>query len=300
DSIPALRAMIFGKVQHTDAQKQPGKYVALDCEMVGVGIDGEESSLARVSIVNFHGVVLLDEFVSQKERVVDYRTQWSGIRPADMVHAHPFEEVQKRVADLLQDRILIGHAVYNDLKALLLAHPRSYTRDTQHLAYKHKVVKGKRPALRNLVKQELGVAIQEGEHSSVTDARATIAIFRIHRKEWEKDQKAPLMRATAVADPQSEEDEEPVALDHGKGSKKRSATDDLSEDDSDIEPEPPAKSTRSKKVASRPPRAGSGKTGISTGLTVVVKRRGVKSKEGRAAVQSKTKSADPDWWKRLG
>lgn len=54
--------------------------------MVGVGIDGEESSLARVSIVNFHGVVLLDEFVSQKERVVDYRTQWSGIRPADMVH----------------------------------------------------------------------------------------------------------------------------------------------------------------------------------------------------------------------
>ena len=54
--------------------------------MVGVGIDGEESSLARVSIVNYHGVILLDEVVKQRERVVDYRTEWSGIRPGDMVN----------------------------------------------------------------------------------------------------------------------------------------------------------------------------------------------------------------------
>jgi len=54
--------------------------------MVGVGIDGEESSLARVSIVNYHGVVLLDEVVKQRERVVDFRTEWSGIRPGDMVN----------------------------------------------------------------------------------------------------------------------------------------------------------------------------------------------------------------------
>jgi RNA exonuclease 4 len=53
--------------------------------MVGVGIDGEESSLARVSIVNYWGAVQMDEIVKQKERVVDYRTQWSGIRPSDMV-----------------------------------------------------------------------------------------------------------------------------------------------------------------------------------------------------------------------
>lgn len=63
----------------------PGKYLAIDCEMVGVGIDGEESSLARVSIVNYWGKVQLDEFVKQKERVADYRTKWSGIRPSDMV-----------------------------------------------------------------------------------------------------------------------------------------------------------------------------------------------------------------------
>ena len=64
---------------------RPGRYLALDCEMVGVGIDGSESSLARVSIVNFYGAVLMDEFVRQRERVVDYRMQFSGVRERDLI-----------------------------------------------------------------------------------------------------------------------------------------------------------------------------------------------------------------------
>jgi len=54
--------------------------------MVGVGLEGAESSLARVSLVNFYGAEILDGFVRQRERVVDYRTQWSGVRDTDMVH----------------------------------------------------------------------------------------------------------------------------------------------------------------------------------------------------------------------
>ena len=53
------------------------------------------------------------------------------------------------------------------IQALLLSHPRNMTRDTQYYAWKHKLVKGNRVALRNLVQQELGLAIQTGEHSSV-------------------------------------------------------------------------------------------------------------------------------------
>jgi hypothetical protein len=45
--------------------------------------------------------------------------------------AKSFEAVQTQVAALLKDRILVGHAVYNDLKALLLSHPHTATRDTQ-------------------------------------------------------------------------------------------------------------------------------------------------------------------------
>lgn len=136
--------------------------------MVGVGPEGVESSLARVSLVNYHGAVQLDAFVKQRERVTDYRTQWSGIRASDMIHAKPFEEVQSEVAGLLEGRVLVGHAVHNDLKVLMLGHPRGMTRDTQYHAGKARMLGTNRPALRNLVKAEVGVSIQEGEHSSVS------------------------------------------------------------------------------------------------------------------------------------
>lgn len=58
--------------------------VAMDCEMVGVGPGGEESMLARVSIVNYFGKCVYDKFVKPTEKVTDYRTAVSGIRPADI------------------------------------------------------------------------------------------------------------------------------------------------------------------------------------------------------------------------
>lgn len=42
--------------------------VAIDCEMVGIGIENE-SVLARISIVNFHGLVIYDKFVQSSEPV---------------------------------------------------------------------------------------------------------------------------------------------------------------------------------------------------------------------------------------
>ncbi len=54
--------------------------------MVGVGPKGRQSSVARVSVVNYRGAVQLDEFVRQKEPVVDYRTPHSGVRQCDLVN----------------------------------------------------------------------------------------------------------------------------------------------------------------------------------------------------------------------
>ena len=73
----------------------PGKYLAIDCEMVGIAGDSskpsledrsDESSLARVSVVNYYGAVQLDVFVRQRERVTDWRTAVSGVRESDMAH----------------------------------------------------------------------------------------------------------------------------------------------------------------------------------------------------------------------
>ncbi|GAA5924894.1 hypothetical protein JCM3775_006311 [Rhodotorula graminis] len=166
-------------------QRDPGQYLAIDCEMVGVGPEGVESTLARVSIVNYHGSTILDRFVRPRERVTDYRTWVSGVREEDLRNAPSFQEVQKEVAALIKDRILIGHALSNDTQVLLLSHPWHMTRDTSKYAPLQGLAKTKRPGLKNLAKLALGVDIQAGEHSSVTDARATMALYRTQKSAWE-------------------------------------------------------------------------------------------------------------------
>jgi len=73
------------------------------------------------------------------------------------------------VSDILQDRILIGHAIRHDLGVLLLSqsHPRRDIRDTSKHPEFRKLSKGKTPGLKRLAKEILGIDIQGGEHSSV-------------------------------------------------------------------------------------------------------------------------------------
>mmetsp|Transcript_36251 Transcript_36251/g.80685 ORF Transcript_36251/g.80685 Transcript_36251/m.80685 type:complete len:493 (+) Transcript_36251:452-1930(+) len=166
--------------------------IAMDCEMVGVGPNGVRSAVARVCLVNNEGNVLLDAHVSPKEPVTDFRTRYSGIRPADLQGPGvlSLEEAQEKVSKLLTGCTLVGHALHNDLKALLLDHPRKDRRDTATYPPLMKAPapgrKMKARALRHLAKEELGLTIQEGEHSPVDDARAALYIYHRHRKDWER------------------------------------------------------------------------------------------------------------------
>ncbi|KAJ3188874.1 3'-5' exonuclease [Gaertneriomyces sp. JEL0708] len=163
-----------------------GKYLAMDCEMVGVGPNGELSALARVSLVNFHGHTVLDEFVLPLEEVTDYRTFVSGITPELLKGGKPFKEVQQRVADLIKDRIVVGHALHNDFKVLFLNHPARLQRDTATFGKFHDLMRTKKPALRKLAKKVLGLDIHGGQHSSVEDARVAMLLYRKERVEWEQ------------------------------------------------------------------------------------------------------------------
>ena len=158
--------------------------VAIDCEFVGTGADGTGNALARVSIVNFHSAVLYDKYVKPVEAVTDYRTSVSGIKPQ---HVHSkaaisFKQCQREVAALLDGRIVVGHALHNDLSVLLLSHPKHLVRDTA----KFKGLCPDRPrSLKNLAAEVLGLDIQRGEHNSVEDARCTLALYKHHRTKWE-------------------------------------------------------------------------------------------------------------------
>ena len=111
-----------------------GKYISLDCEMVGTGLPPHtDNVLARVSVVNFHGEQLYDSYVLPSPGLIveDYRTFVSGIQPHHLKpgYARPFVEVQTDVAHLLHARILVGHALRNDLDVLMLSHPKRDVRD---------------------------------------------------------------------------------------------------------------------------------------------------------------------------
>ncbi|XP_051273474.1 RNA exonuclease 4 [Dicentrarchus labrax] len=164
--------------------------VAIDCEMVGVGPDGEESILARVSLVNQFGKCIYDKYVKPTEKVTDYRTAFSGIRPEDIKDGEDVKTVQKEVAEILQGRIVVGHAIHNDLKILLLDHPKKKIRDTQKYKPFKKTVKSGRPSLKLLCKEILNVNVQQGEHSSVQDAQATMRLYTLVKKQWEAEIKA--------------------------------------------------------------------------------------------------------------
>lgn len=45
------------------------QYIALDCEMVGIGIGGKTHMVARVSIVNQIGEILIDKYVKPQRSV---------------------------------------------------------------------------------------------------------------------------------------------------------------------------------------------------------------------------------------
>ncbi|KAJ2909360.1 3'-5' exonuclease [Coemansia aciculifera] len=179
------RPVLDGSKISKEKREALGKYLAIDCEMVGAGYKGSRSMLARVSVVNYYGHVVLDAFVKPVEPVTDYRTWVSGIRKSDLANGRPFKVVQEEVAALFEGRVLVGHAIKNDLAALMISHPPLLIRDTSRYSEFRKLNKGAAPALRKLAATLLSITIQEGEHSSVTDAKTTMLLYRKVKDAWE-------------------------------------------------------------------------------------------------------------------
>nr|XP_012229345.1 PREDICTED: RNA exonuclease 4 isoform X2 [Linepithema humile]XP_012229346.1 PREDICTED: RNA exonuclease 4 isoform X2 [Linepithema humile]XP_012229347.1 PREDICTED: RNA exonuclease 4 isoform X2 [Linepithema humile] len=173
------------------------KHIAMDCEMVGIG-DGTESMIARVSIVNRHGNCIYDKYVKPREKVVDYRTAVSGIRPEDLQDGEDFNIVQKEVADILKGRVLVGHALKHDLSVLYLSHPRRLWRDTSRYKPFRQTTKGNTPSLKKLAHELLGKEIQVGEHSSVEDARTAMHLYMLYKGKWESERKGRWLQICTI------------------------------------------------------------------------------------------------------
>uniref|UniRef100_A0A8R1E263 RNA exonuclease 4 n=1 Tax=Caenorhabditis japonica TaxID=281687 RepID=A0A8R1E263_CAEJA len=168
---------------------EPTKVMALDCEYVGGGMNGAHDVLARISLVNELGKIVYDKYVKPTEKVTDYRTAVSGIRPENLLKAIPFDRAQTEISKLLDGRIVVGHAVHNDFRVLKLNHVRKLTRDTAKCAVLRTMAKHEqgRVSLKKLAKEVLGIEIQKGEHDSITDARVALRLYEAVKKQWEAE-----------------------------------------------------------------------------------------------------------------
>lgn len=161
--------------------------VAMDCEMVGVG-PYHISVLARVSIVDFQGKIVYDTFIKVEEKVTDYRTAVSGIRPENLSNGVPYGKCRSQVRKILTGKILVGHGLQNDLAILNLRHPPHMIRDTSlYMPYMKDFGSGvvRSRSLRELVRDFCGQTIQDGEHDSVEDSRAAMMLYALSKKEWD-------------------------------------------------------------------------------------------------------------------
>lgn len=170
-------------------------YVALDCEFLGIGPKGSTSVLGRCSIINYNGHVIYDKFVCPREVITDFRTRWSGIRPSDMAKALPVDDAMREINNCLANKIVVGHAVYNDFKVLGMQRQPHTVRDTtacRHLTERAGFAR-QCNGLKKLSEAVLGRKIQVGKkgHCSVEDALASLDLFKVVRSQWEPE----LMRA---------------------------------------------------------------------------------------------------------
>ena len=175
------------------SEEQLQQYVALDCEMIGVGENGRYSALARVTIIDWYGNILMDDLVKQEQEVTDYRTFVSGITPDMLAEAQmDLPTCRQKVLDLLEGKVLIGHGLKNDLRVLNITHPWYMTRDTAKYEPFMKVrfedgILWPR-ALKDLCHEKLHREMQVygKPHCPVEDALAALDLYRSVRCKWEK------------------------------------------------------------------------------------------------------------------
>ena len=186
-------------------------HIALDAEFVGVGPEGIDSALARVSLVNFENRIIFHTYVRVEEPITDYRHFVSGILPEQIQSdsAMPLSTVRHIISSILHGKVLIGHGLESDLKVIGIQHPLCDIRDTatyepfmrierskidtdQHIYYPRK--------LKDLTKQFLGRDIQDygKPHSPIEDAIASMDLYRSVRYLWEESVAEKMRRNISV------------------------------------------------------------------------------------------------------
>jgi PAB-dependent poly(A)-specific ribonuclease subunit 2 len=194
-------------VLRPEEKPERGEPVALDTEFVDlekaeidVKADGSQeiirpskSGLARVSVLRGSGArdgaPFIDDYITIKEPIVDYVTQYSGIKPGDLdprTSQHnlvPLKVAYKKLWLLLNlGCIFVGHGLASDFRKINIQVPKAQTVDTQYLFFHP--AKNRRLSLRYLAWAVFKEYIQEKTadamegHDSIADARMALRLWK--------------------------------------------------------------------------------------------------------------------------
>ncbi|KAL3071920.1 hypothetical protein niasHT_039745 [Heterodera trifolii] len=151
------------------------KVYALDCEMVYT-VWGPE--VARLSVVDITGDLILDVIIRPEHRIVDCNTKFSGLKPEQVMAGEcDLHEAHQRFFELVNtETILLGHSLESDLRAMHLVHRRVV--DTS-VVFPHRMGPPYKRALKTLAAELTQMIIQDDEsgHDSKEDALACMRIM---------------------------------------------------------------------------------------------------------------------------
>ena len=166
-------------------RRRDATVVALDCEMVGVG---HFNALAQVTIVGEDNRVIYSAYVRPPDVVTDYRTAFSGITKEILAReGQSFTKVRTQVLRHLEGKIVTGHALLNDFRALRIPMEDYTVRNTAMAPFfqqVHATTGARQPRkLKSLAKEFLGKNIQVGVHDATEDARTSMELYKMMGEE---------------------------------------------------------------------------------------------------------------------
>ncbi|MGV0925204.1 exonuclease domain-containing protein [Empedobacter tilapiae] len=177
-------------------------YAILDVEATG-GKVGEES-IIEIAIYKYDGKEIVDQFISlvnPEKKIDQYVQKLTHISDKMVLSAPKFHEIAKRIVEITDDCILVGHNVMFDYRMLKQEFDRlGYNYEKEWIdtfEYSEKLIPGLPSYSLGKLCQSLGIVVTD-RHRASGDARATIALFKML---IDKDSQKIIIKKTGLKQP---------------------------------------------------------------------------------------------------